>query len=151
MNYLSYFNNAFFINKVRRYEISGKKIFETREKYFFEDIGIRNAISGFKQSDIGKIIENVVYNHLIICGFRVNVGQYGNKKIDFVCERHNEKIYIQVAYLIADQSTAEREYGNLLSIKDNYPKYVVTMDDIKGNTYEGIKHMHLGEFLTKFN
>ncbi len=151
INYLSYFNNAFFINKARRYEIAGKKVFETNEKHYFEDLGIRNAISGFKQTDIGKIIENAVYNHLIICGYRVDVGQYGNKEIDFVCEKQNEKIYVQVAYLLANEKTVEREYGNLISIKDNYPKYVVTMDDIKGNSYEGIRHMHLREFLMEIN
>jgi len=151
LNYLSHFNNAFFINRVRRYEIAGKKIFETGAKYYFEDLGLRNAISGFKQVDIGKIIENAVYNHLIICGYQIEVGQLGSKEIDFICQKKNEKIYVQVAYLLVDEKTVEREYGNLLIIGDNYPKYVVTMDDVNGNSYEGITHMHLREFLTRFN
>ncbi len=149
LNYLSYLNKAFLVNKAGRYGITGKKVFETGEKHFFEDIGIRNALYGFHQADIGKIMENVVYNHMISCGYQVSVGQIGNYEIDFVCQKQNETMYVQVAYLIANEKTAEREYGNLLKIKDNYPKYVVTMDEFQGNTYQGIQHLHLRGFLSR--
>ncbi len=149
LNYLSYLNKAFLVNKAGRYGITGKKVFETGEKHFFEDIGIRNALYGFHQADIGKIMENVVYNHMISCGYQVSVGQIGNYEIDFVCQKQNETMYVQVAYLIANEKTAEREYGNLLKIKDNYPKYVVSMDEFQGNTYQGIGHLHLRGFLSR--
>ena len=150
LDYLFYLNNAFLINKVGRYEIAGKKIFETGEKQFFEDIGIRNAISGFNQADIGKIMANVVYNHLILCGYKVCEGQLNVHEIDFVCQKQNETMYVQVAYLITNENTIKREYGNLLKIKDNYPKYVVSMDEFQGNTYQGIRHLHLREFLSTY-
>jgi uncharacterized protein len=148
LDYLFYLNNAFLVNKAGRYEIAGKKIFETGEKQFFEDIGIRNAISGFNQADVGKIMENVVYNHLVLCGYKVSVGQLNVHEIDFVCQKQNETMYVQVAYLISDENTIQREYGNLLKIKDNYPKYVISMDEFQGNTYQGIRHLHLKEFLS---
>ncbi len=148
LNYLSYLKMAFLIGKSGRYEISGKRLFETGEKYFFEDIGIRNAINGYNQADIEKVMENVVFNHMILCGYKVNVGQLNTKEIDFVCQKQNETMYVQVAYLITDENTIQREYGNLLKIKDNYPKYVVSMDEFQGNTYEGIRHLHLREFLS---
>ncbi len=148
LNYLTYLTNSLLIFKVMRQSLRGKKIFEINEKYYFEDWGLRNSIGGFNLVDIGKLMENVVYLHLLICGYHVHVGVINDHEIDFVCERQNETIYVQVAYLITDQSTAEREYGNLLNIKDNYPKYVVSMDEFQGNTYKGIKHLHLSEFLS---
>jgi len=147
LNYLSHFNNAFFINRVRRYEIAGKKIFETGAKYYFEDLGLRNAISGFKQVDIGKIIENAVYNHLIICGYQVRIGKLGVNEIDFVCQKQNETMYVQVAYLIANENTIQREYGILLKIKDNYPKYLLTMDKIPRSNSDGIIQEYLPDWL----
>jgi predicted AAA+ superfamily ATPase len=148
LEYLSYLNKAYLVNKAVRFDIVGKKVFETGDKRFFEDIGIRNAIVGYKQADVGKVMENVVYNHLIQCGYKVSVGIFNAREVDFVCQKRNETIYVQVAYLITDEKTAMREYGNLLKIKDNYPKYVVSMDEFQGNTYEGIRHLHLREFLT---
>jgi predicted AAA+ superfamily ATPase len=96
-------------------------------------------------------MENVVYNHLILCGYKVTVGQINVQEIDFVCQKQNETMYVQVSYLITDEKTVLREYGNLLKIKDNYPKYVVSMDEFQGNTYEGIKHLHLREFLNSYD
>jgi len=150
LDYISYFNSAFFINRAGRYDISGKKHFETIDKRYFEDTGLRNAIAGFSLAHIGQIIENIVYNHLIICGYEVFVGQLGEYEIDFVCKRQSEKIYVQVAYLIPNQQTIDREFGNLLKIKDNYPKYVVSMDDVQGNSFQGIQHCHLRDFLSKY-
>ncbi|MCD4789121.1 MAG: ATP-binding protein [Bacteroidales bacterium] len=150
LNYLSYLAEAFLVFKVNRVDVFGKKIFETSEKYYFEDWGLKNSVIGFKQADFGKIMENIVFIHLMLSGYYVKIGLSGTREIDFVGEKQNEKMYIQVAYLLTDQSTIDREYGNLLKIKDNYPKYVVSMDEIQGNTYEGIQHLHLREFLSKY-
>ena len=149
LDYLNYLNSAFLINMVERFDIRGKKVFENGGKRFFEDIGIRNALVGYRQTDIGKVMENVVYNHLIQCGYQVRVGQFNSLEIDFVAKKRNETVYVQVAYLVSDENTILREYGNLMKIKDNYPKYVVSMDEIHGNTHEGIRHLHLREFLKK--
>jgi len=148
-NYLSYLESAYYITRVPRSDPQGKKIFETSEKYYFEDTGLRNSIIGYKPQDINKLIENSVFQHMIRMGFNVFVGKTGDKEIDFVCERQGEKIYIQCAYLLTDDQTVDREFGNLLLIKDNYPKFVVTMDDFKGNTNQGIIHSNLREFLQK--
>jgi len=146
-NYLSYLASAYYITRVPRSDLQGKKIFEISAKYYFEDLGLRNAIIGYKPQDISKLIENSVFQHMIRMGFNVYVGKTGDKEIDFVCERQGEKIYIQCAYLLIDDQTIEREFGNLLMIKDNYPKFVVTMDDFKGNTNQGIIHSNLRDFL----
>ena len=151
MDYLSHLCSAFFVHKVRRQELVGKKIFEIGEKYYFEDIGLRNSLAGYRVNDIGKVLENLVYSHLKVSGYSVHVGISGTKEVDFVAERHGERVYIQVCYLLQDQATVDREFGNLLSIKDNYPKYVVSMDEAGGkNTYKGITHMHIRDFLIDY-
>lgn len=151
LNYLSFLQEAYFLNAVGRVDIQGKKQFEVGEKYYFEDVGLRNAIIGFKMSDIEKVIENVVYLHLRSHGYSVSIGFSDNKEIDFVIEKNNEKKYVQVCYLLADQKTIDREFGNLLLINDNYPKYVVSFDKFSPiNTYKGIHHNTLLDFLTKF-
>ncbi len=151
LNYLSYLEDAYFINKVKRLDIKGKKHFEVGEKYYFEDIGLRNVIIGFRMTDIAKIMENIVFLQLKNSGYKISVGYLQDREIDFVAEKGNERIYIQVAYLLTEQSTIDREFGNLLKIKDNYPKYVVSMDSFSAiNTYAGIKHLTLLEFLNEF-
>lgn len=151
INYIKPLINAFFIYKVPRYDIVGLKIFEVGEKYYFEDIGLRNAIRGFdRRKDIGKIMENVVYLHLIRSGYKVKVGQIENHEIDFIAEKRGIFIYVQVTYMLFDEKTSEREFGNLLKIADNYPKYVVTMDEYSsGSNKEGIIQLHLKDFLLK--
>ena len=150
INYLGYLESSFLIFKVKRTGIEGKKIFEIGEKYFFEDIGIRNAIVGYKSTDIHKILENIVYLHLRMAGYSVTVGQEGNKEIDFIAQRGGEKIYVQVAYMLTNEGTINREYGNLLEISDNYPKYVVTMDELTEiSTYKGINRIHVKDFCKK--
>jgi predicted AAA+ superfamily ATPase len=129
--------------------VVGKKVFEVNEKYFFEDMGIRNAIVPYQQKDLGKILENTVYLHLRICGFDVTVGKLGDREIDFVASRRGETQYFQVAYLIADQKTHEREFGNLAAIKDNYPKTVLSMDEFEGNSFQGINQLNIRTFLSK--
>ena len=150
LNYLLHLTNALLVFKVNRANLSGKKIFETGEKYYFEDLGLRNSIVGFRQKDIGKILENLVYLQLLISGYDVDIGKMGDKEIDFIAEKNNEKIYIQIAYLLNDEKTIEREFGNLLKIKNNYPKYVVSFDEIQGNTYEGIRQVNIRKFLAEF-
>lgn len=148
INYLSYLEDAYFIFRAKRQDIQGKKIFDTNEKYYFEDFGLRNAISGYKTTDINKIIENAVYMHLLFHGFKVYVGKVGEKEIDFVAEKKNEKIYVQVTTYLTNEKVTKREFGNLLAIRDNYPKYVVSLDNISGtSTFEGIQHLTLLEFL----
>jgi len=146
IKYIHYLTSSFLINKVQRQDIVGKKIFEIGEKYYFEDVGIRNTISNYKQTDIGKIIENVVYKHLKYNNFEVRVGQTGPYEIDFVAEKQGEKLYIQTCYLLHDQATIDREFGNLERIKDNYPKMVISMDQFTGNTFNGIQHLQLRDF-----
>jgi hypothetical protein len=148
LNYLQYLKDAFLITFAPRYDIQGKKIFEQGGKYYFQDHGLRNAEVGYNVGDIGKLVENCVFNHLLTLGFKVYVGVLKNLEIDFIAEKQGEKIYFQACYLLADEKVIEREFGNLLRIKDQYPKYVISMDTIKTITsYEGIRHLTLLEFL----
>jgi len=149
LNYLKPLSSAFFIYKVPRYDISGFKIFEVGEKYYFEDIGLRNCICGFDQrKDINKVMENAVYLHLLRSGYKVFVGQLGTSEIDFIAEKNGITIYVQVAFMLIDENTEKREFGNLLKIADNYRKYVVTMDEYNaGSNYQGIEQVHLKDFL----
>jgi uncharacterized protein len=149
-NYLTYLSSAFLIWKVRKADIQGKKIFESKEKYYFNDIGIRNSIAGYSPFDLGLIIENLVFLHLKVKGFEILTGYQNENEIDFIAEKHGEKVYLQVALRIVEKQTIEREFGNLLKIKDNYPKYVVTLDNFTGTSYEGIKHIPLRKFLSDF-
>lgn len=150
LNYLNYLSDAYIINKVNRYDVHGKRLFDSNEKYYFEDNGIRNAIAGgTREGDVEKVIENVVYQNLVRLGYEVCVGQLQSSEIDFVCTKPNgEKIYVQVSYLIVNEETRKREFGNLMKIQDNYPKYVISMTPlITNNDYDGIKHIHLRNFL----
>lgn len=149
INYLKALTNAYFIHKVPRADVNGLKIFEIGEKYYFEDLGLRNCLRSFDyRGDIGKLMENAVYLHLLRSGYRVFVGKAGEKEIDFLAEKDGERIYVQVTYLLVDDSTVAREFGNLTAIRDNYPKYVVSMDEFKPRgTFKGIRQMHLREFL----
>lgn len=149
LNYIHFLTESFFIFKVRRSEVNGKKIFEINEKYYFEDLGLRHSLIGYRQTDINKILENLIFMHLKASGFKITVGQLGEKEIDFVGERKGEKIYIQAAYLINSEAVKEREFGNLLAIKDNYPKLVVSMDKMAGGSIKGVKHVNILDFLSK--
>jgi hypothetical protein len=145
--YIQHLVNAFLIHKVARYDLVGKRLFEIGEKYYFENLGIRNGLWGYRLEDRGKIMENVVYNHLLFKGYKVQVGILGNKEVDFIAEKEGEKLYIQVALTINDPNTLEREFGNLKNIPDNYPKKVVTLEAFSGNTVEGIEAQDLRSFL----
>lgn len=151
LNYLAYFCNAFIINKVPRYDIHGKRLLESSEKYYFEDLGLRNDLTGSNRiGDIEKLIENAIYLHLKNQGFSVFVGQFRQMEIDFVAKKKEQTIYVQATYLLASENTIEREFGNLQLIKDNYPKYVISLDPFhKANDREGITQLHLREFLKR--
>lgn len=149
-SYLNYLCNALIIQKASRYDIHGKKLFLQNHKFFFSDHGLRNFLTGFDiRNSIEKIIENIVFNYLILNGFKVSVGILRVGEIDFVAQKGGNKIYVQVCYLLSTEETINREFGNLASIKDNYPKFVVSMDPLPGgfSKYPGIIHMHLREFL----
>jgi predicted AAA+ superfamily ATPase len=151
INYLRSLSNAYIVHKVVRAEIGGLKIFEIGEKYYFEDIGLRNAIVGFNQrADIHKLLENAVYLHLIQQDHQVFVGKLDDKEVDFIATKKGAKLYVQVCLTLDnDETTAQREFGNLLKIEDNYPKYVVTLNDVStGSSKEGIIHINLIDFLT---
>ncbi|MCM1491218.1 MAG: ATP-binding protein [Muribaculum sp.] len=146
--YADYICDAYITNKVRRWDIEGKKFFEIGEKYYFEDLGIRNSIIGYRPMDIGGLLENAVFNKLSIEGYDVKVGVLSNgKEIDFVAEKKGERIYIQVAVNVDNQDTAQREFGNLEAINDNYEKILVTLRDSAPNTHKGIKMLSLRQFL----
>jgi predicted AAA+ superfamily ATPase len=149
LNYLMHLEEAFFVLKVNRTELRGKKIFETGQKYYLEDLGLRHALLGYRSTDIGKILENIVYLHLRVAGYEVHIGKYQDKEIDFVCQRGNEKIYVQVTYLLADEKTIQREFGNLELIQDNYPKFVVSMDEHTSGGRNGIEHVTVRDFLVR--
>ena len=150
INYLRSLQQAYLIHKVRRIEVAGLKTFEIGDKYYFEDLGLRNCHLGFNlQRDIHKLIENAVYLHLLHCRFEVFTGQQsGGREVDFVARRGDMIIYIQATYLLSDDTTRQREFGNLLAIRNNYPKYVVSLDEwTSGSITDGIQHLHLATFL----
>lgn len=149
LNYLDYLCNAYIIHRVSRYDIHGKRLFEINDKFYFEDIGIRNSLvqGGLAQS-IEKVIENAVYLHLVRLGYEVTVGYLQKAEIDFVAKKNDKVVYVQATYLLPTEETVMREFGNLTLIKDNYPKYVVSMDELYENMdYKGIRHLHLRQFL----
>ncbi|WP_302423100.1 ATP-binding protein [uncultured Prevotella sp.] len=150
INYISFLCEAYILHKVYRYDIHGKRVFENNDKFYFEDNGVRNAIAGgTREGDIEKVIENIIYEHLIRLGYQVYVGQLQAGEIDFVCTKpEGQRIYVQASFIIAEQATREREFGNLRSIKDNYPKYVISMTPLlTKNDDDGITHIHLRKFL----
>lgn len=149
LNYLDLLCDAYIINRVSRYDIHGKRIFELGDKYYFEDLGLRNHIVGGNRSaDIEKVMENAVYLHLLRMGYKVYVGQLHKTEIDFVAEKNGSTVYVQVAYLLTSQETINREFGNLKLIDDNHPKYVISLDRMMGSVNaDGIRHIYLRDFL----
>ena len=147
MNYLSYLTSSFFVNKVQRMDIIGKKRFEINDKYFFTDLGLKHSVIPFNGIQIGNVFENLVYNQLIYDDYKVFVGKHKDREIDFVAQKGNETKYIQVAYLLPDQNVREREFGNLLKINDNFEKIVVSADEF-ATDFQGVKHLHIRQFLS---
>lgn len=146
MNYIKYCCEASLFYQVKREDLQGKQILSSNEKYYIADHGIREAIFGGNMRDINLILENIVYLELLRRGFDVTVGRNGNKEIDFVCNKQGEKIYVQVTYLLASQETIDREFGAYDRIKDNFPKYVVSLDEFD-MSQNGIKHRNIRDFL----
>jgi len=149
LDYTRYFTEAKLIDAVKRYDIHGKKLLDSNRKIYFGDIGLRNLIAGGdREADIEKVIENVVYQHLLHLGYQVFIGDLRAGEIDFVCKKPNEVKYVQAAYLIDSDETRQREFGRLQEIKDNYQKYVISMTPlVVRRDYEGIQHIGLREFL----
>jgi len=147
IEYLNYLLNAFLVQRIRPTYLQGKELLRVGEKYYFEDLGIRHAIRPFRANDIGQVLENVVCQHLLTNGYSLSVGRTGDKEIDFIAEKNGERLYVQVATTLFDIQTRGREFGNLLEIKDNYPKIVVTLDREEGVSFQGIRQIPLRKFL----
>lgn len=146
LNYLKACTDAFLFYQVKREDVPGKKLLTINEKYYVADHGIREAVFGGNMRDINLVLENIVYMELLRRGYQVTVGKVGAQEIDFVCMRQNQKIYVQVAYLLASPETVEREFGVYNSVQDNYPKYVVSMDELD-MSQNGIRHCNIRDFL----
>jgi uncharacterized protein len=150
-NYLSALESAFIIDRIPRYDLVGKEILKTFEKYFVGDQSIIYAVMGYKDRMISGVLENIVMLELKRRGFNVFTGKWGAREVDFVAEKNENKIYVQVAYKMAEKSTIDREFTPLLEIKDNHPKYVVTMDELWKDNIEGVKHVYIADFLLMEN
>lgn len=148
LNYIKYCADAYLFYQVNRQDLQGKQILATNEKYYMADHGLREAVFGGNMRDINLILENIVYMELLRRGYAVTVGKAGDKEIDFVCQKQDQKLYVQVCYLLASEETINREFGVYTSIPDNFPKYVVSMDDIDMSR-NGIKHRKIRDFLTQ--
>lgn len=144
--YIGYIKNAMIMSSVQRYDIKGKKLLATGEKYYAVDLGLRNVIKASNEIDFNKLYENVVYLELLSRGYDVKVGKTDNYEIDFVAYKGKERIYVQVSYLLASPETVEREFGNLERINDNYPKYVIS-GDLPDFSRNGIRHFNIVRFL----
>lgn len=149
LDYTSYFTEAYLIDAIKRYDIHGRKLFESNQKTYFGDIGLRNLIAGgSRETDIEKVLENVVYQHLVRLGYQVYVGELRVGEVDFVCSKPGQVRYVQVAYIINNEETREREFGRLRDIRNDYPKYVISLTPmLSSRDYEGITHLGLREFL----
>lgn len=146
LNYIKYCCDAYLFYRVKREDLQGKQILSSNEKYYIADHGIRQAVFGGNMKDINLILENIVYLELLRHGYNVTVGKFGDKEIDFVCDKQGERLYIQVAYLLASEQTISREFGAFKNIKDNYPKYVLSLDEFD-MSHDGIKHYNIRDFL----
>lgn len=146
-SYLSKLEKAYILHRCSRYDIKGKEILKTQEKFYLADTAFRFSVLGYDENAIASMLENLVYLELVRRGYKVYVGKMDNTEIDFVATRQEEKIYIQISERIERAETEQREYGNLLAIADNYPKYVLRTDEFAGGNYEGIKTMHVADFL----
>lgn len=146
-NYLKALEGAFIIYRIPRYDVKGKEILKTQEKYFVGDQSLLYAVMGFKDRHISGVLENIVMLELKRRGYRVFVGKLDDKEIDFIAEKNEKKVYVQVAYKMTEQTTIDREFTPLLEIKDNHPKYVVTMDEMWKDNIEGVLHKHIADFL----
>ena len=146
-SYLEKLEKAYLLHRCSRYDLQGKEILKTQEKFYLADVSLRYSVLGYNADSVASSLENIVYLELCRRGYTVNVGKTSDGEIDFVAVRQNEKIYVQVTQEIHFEKTEKREYDRLLEIHDNYPKYVLTTDEFAGGNYEGIKTMHIADFL----
>lgn len=146
-NYLKMLESAYILHRCSRYDIKGKELLKTQEKFYLADPALRYSVLGYTADNVASMLENIVYLELLRRGYNVCIGKLDGCEIDFVATRQEEKIYVQVAQKIRNESTSEREYGRLLEIRDNYPKYVLLDDDYAGGNYQGIKTIHIVDFL----
>lgn len=146
-NYLKALENAYIISRVQRYDIKGKSILETQEKFYLTDLGLRHTKLGYRANDIAGYLENIIYLELLRRKYTVNIGKLGTKEIDFIGTLRDEKLYIQVTYLLASPETIEREFSPLKSVQDNYPKYVLSMDNLENYNIDGIIREKIIDFL----
>ena len=146
-SYLNKLETAYVLHRCSRYDIKGKEILKTQEKFYLADTAFRFSILGYDENAAAGMLENLVYLELLRRGYDVYVGKFANTEIDFVAKKKEEKLYIQIAERMDRMETKRREYGNLLSIADNYPKYVLRTDEFAGGNYEGIRTMHVADFL----
>ena len=149
LKYLKYLCDAYIVTEVPRFDIRGKKLLQSNNKYYFEDTGIRNSgVETNRDKDIEKVIENIIFHQLIHDGYKVNVGHLQAGEVDFVCVKDKKRVYIQASYIIGSDETRQREFGVLKGIADNYPKYVISMTPLVSRADdEGIQHISLREFL----
>ena len=146
-SYLEKLQKAYILHKCSRYDLQGKDILKTQEKFYLADVSLRYSVLGYTVDSIAASLENIVYLELKRRGYDVYIGKIKDKEIDFVATKQNEKIYVQVTQEIKSEKTQKREYEQLLEIRDNYPKYVVMADNFAGGNYEGIKTMNIVDFL----
>lgn len=146
-NYLEKLENAYILYRCSRYDIQGKELLKTQEKFYLADTALRYSVLGFTMTSVAAMLENVVYLELRRRGYSVNIGKTADGEIDFIAKKQSEKLYVQVTKEITSPETEQREYSRLLEIRDNYPKYLLTTDNFAGGNYEGIKTMHVADFL----
>jgi predicted AAA+ superfamily ATPase len=146
-NYLKFLNDAYILSKCSIYNLAGKKLLVTNDKFFVSDHGLKHSQVGYREEDIAGLLENIVYLELLRRGYKVNVGKLNELEIDFIASKAEQKIYIQVCYLLASAETREREFRSLLKIADNHPKYVLSMDETPKSNYEGVIRQHIMDFL----
>ena len=146
-SYLEKLEKAYLIHKCSRYDIKGKSILKTQEKFYLADVSLRYSVLGYNSNDVASSLENIVYLELKRRGYEVNIGKTVNGEVDFIASKQNNKLYVQVTQEINSEKTEKREYDRLLEINDNYPKYVLLTNDFTGGNYEGIKTMNIAEFL----
>ena len=146
-SYLEKLESAYILHRCSRYDIQGKELLKTQEKFYLADTALRYSVLGYKSTSVAAMLENVVYLELCRRGYSVNIGKTANGEIDFIAEKQGDKIYVQVTKEIKTEETEKKEYDRLLEIRDNYPKYILTTDSFSGGNYEGIKTMHIADFL----
>lgn len=146
-NYLEKLEKAYLLHRCIRYDLQGRELLKTQEKFYLADVALRYSVLGYDADSVAASLENIVYLELCRRGYTVNVGKTDGGEIDFVAERQNERLYAQVTQEIRSEKTAKREYERLLEIRDNYPKYVLTTDAFAGGNYQGIRTMHIADFL----